>query len=292
MLDEMPIKNNFSWNTLLSAYAKEGRMEAATRLFERIPQPDSVSWTAMIVGYAQMGCFGSAIKTFTDMIFYRIPPTQYTITSILASCAAIEALEIGRKDHSFIVKLGLSSFVPVANSLLNMYAKSGDMVKARIVFDRMRVRSISSWNAMISLHMQSGRPDLACAVFEEMEEHDIVSWNSMISGYNQHGFDVEALDTFSKMLKFAFKPDRFTLAAVLSACADVENMKLGKQVHGYMMRTNFDTFGAVENALVSMYSRCGGVGSAQKIVEKSGISNVNIIAFTALLDGYVKLGNL
>ncbi|GAB4848352.1 Pentatricopeptide repeat-containing protein At2g22070 [Ancistrocladus abbreviatus] len=292
MLDEMPIKNNFSWNTLLSGYAKEGRMEAATRLFERIPQPDSVSWTAMIVGYAQMGCFGSAIKTFTDMIFYRISPTQYTITSILASCAAIEALEIGRKVHSFIVKLGFSSFVPVANSLLNMYAKSGDMVKARIVFDRMRVRSISSWNAMISLHMQSGRPDLACAVFEEMEEHDIVSWNSMISGYNQHGFDVEALDTFSKMLKFAFKPDRFTLAAVLSACANVENMKLGKQVHAYMMRTNFGTFGAAENALVSMYSRFGGVGSAQKIVEKSGISNVNMIAFTALLDGYVKLGNL
>ncbi|GMH06632.1 hypothetical protein Nepgr_008472 [Nepenthes gracilis] len=292
VFDEMPSKNIFSWNTVVSGYAKEGRMDVATQIFEQIPHPDSVSWTAMIVGYAQMGCFGSALKTFRDMISVRIPPTQFTITKILASCAAVKALNIGRKVHSFVAKLGLSSFIPVANSLLNMYAKSGDLMKARIVFDRMRVKSISSWNAMISLHMQSGSVDLGCAVFEQMPEHDIVSWNSMITGYNQHGFDIEALHMFSKMLKSCFKPDRFTLASILSACANLESLKLGKQLHAYVMRTEFDTFEAVESSLISMYSKCGGVVSAQKILDKSGISNLDMIAFTALLDGYVKLGNI
>ena len=53
-------------------------------------------------------------------------PTQYIFLNFLSSCAAHEALDIGRKIHSFIVKLGASSVLPVANSLLNMYAKSGD----------------------------------------------------------------------------------------------------------------------------------------------------------------------
>ncbi|GAB2282932.1 Pentatricopeptide repeat-containing protein At2g22070 [Dionaea muscipula] len=156
----------------------------------------------------------------------------------------------------------------------------------------MELKNVSTWNSVISLRMQSGCVDLARDVFEQMDQRDIISWNSMVSGYNQHGFDVEALHTFSEMLKSSFVPDRFTLASALSACANIGNLKLGKQIHAYMMRTEFYFFGAVENALISMYSKCGGVKWAERIIERTGISNIDIIAFTALLDGYVKLGNI
>ncbi|KAK6123461.1 hypothetical protein DH2020_042797 [Rehmannia glutinosa] len=126
-----------------------------------------------------------------------------------------------------------------------------------------------------------------------MKERDIVSWNSMIAGYNQCGFDASALKMFSKMLmESKLKPDRYTLASVLSACANLEKLEIGKQIHAYILRTEFDTSGAVGNALISMYSKCGGVEIAQKMLHKCGTSNLNIIAFTALLDGYIKLGNL
>ncbi|KAK3022593.1 hypothetical protein RJ639_046198 [Escallonia herrerae] len=198
-----------------------------------------------------------------------------------------------RKVHSLIVKLGLSSYLTVANSLLNMYAKSGDPVTAEIVFDRMRLKSTSSWNAMISLHMQSGRLDLALTQFEQMSERDIVSWNSMISGYNQRGFDLEALNMFSKMLKdLSLRPDRYTLASVLSACANMEDLNLGKQIHAHIVRTEFDTSGPVGNALISMYSKSGDVERARKILAHSVTSDLSVIAFTALLDGYIKLGDL
>ncbi|GAB2287625.1 hypothetical protein Dimus_021996 [Dionaea muscipula] len=94
----------------------------------------------------------------------------------------------------------------------------------------------------------------------------------------QHGFDVEALHTFSEMLKSSFVPDRFTLASALSACANIGNLKLSKQIHAYMMRTEFYFFGAVENALISMYSKCGGVKWAERIIERTGISNIDIVA--------------
>ncbi|XP_041007358.1 pentatricopeptide repeat-containing protein At2g22070 isoform X1 [Juglans microcarpa x Juglans regia] len=293
ILDEMTAKTIFSWNTMLSAYAKQGRLDEARRVFYEIPDRDSVSWTAMIVGYNQMGRFENAIRMFVEMIGSGVAPTQYTITNVLASCAAIEALEIGRKVHSFVVKLGLRSCVPVTNSLLNMYVKCSDPLTAKVVFDRMRVKNTSSWNVMISLHMQSSRVDLALAQFQQMAERDVVSWNSMIAGCNQHGFNLEALEIFSNMLKdVLWKPDKFTLASALSACANLEKLSLGKQIHAYILRTEFVTSGAVKNALISMYAKSGGVEIARKIVEQSGYLDLNVIAFTALLDGYIKLGEI
>ncbi|XP_021726253.1 pentatricopeptide repeat-containing protein At2g22070-like [Chenopodium quinoa] len=293
LFDEMPVKKLFSWNTIVSGYAKVGEMGAANFVFQQIPDRDSVSWTAMIVGYYQMGYYENALKMFLDMIRDGVSPTQFTITSVLALCANMRDLNVGRKVHSFVVKHGLGSYVSVANSLFNMYVKTGDHVRARIVFDRMGIKNVSSWNSMISLHMMCGDVDLARAQFEQMNDRDIVSWNSIITGYNQRGFHIEALQVFSEMLKdSSMKPDKFTLASALSACASLENLELGKQIHAYMVRTKFDVYGAVENSLITMYARCGGVENARKIIQKNGISNLNVIAFTALMDGYVKLGDI
>ncbi|XP_057774754.1 pentatricopeptide repeat-containing protein At2g22070-like [Salvia miltiorrhiza] len=293
MFDEMPVKNVSTYNTLLSAYAKQGRTRDALRVFDELPQPDSVSWTALIVGYNQKGRFGAALAMFIEMIKCRALPTQYTFTNILASCAAVEALDVGRKVHSFVVKLGFSGAVSVANSLLNMYAKSGDAVTAMAVFNRIELRNVSSWNAVITLHMQRGEVEEALAQFEEMKQRDVISWNSMIAGYSQRGFDARALILFSEMLEeSSLKPDKYTLSSVLSACGNLQELEAGKQVHAYIIRAEFDTSGPVGNALVYMYSKCGGVGMAKKVLEVCGTSTLNVIAFTALLNGYIKLGDI
>ncbi|PON32779.1 DYW domain containing protein [Parasponia andersonii] len=293
VFDEMSVRTKLSWNMILSAYAKQGRFDVALRIFDEMPERDSVSWTAMIVGYNQMGRFDKAIRMFAKMVSDKIPTTQFTATSILASCAAIEGLDIGRKVHSFVVKHGLGSYVSVANSLLNMYAKSGDQTTAMVVFERMRLKNISSWNSMISLRLQSGHFDLALSLFEKMTERDIVSWNVIIAGYNQHGFDTEALAFFSNLLQdYSLKPDKFTMASILSACANLERLELGKQIHAQIIRNEFETSVAVRNALISMYAKCGALEVAKKILERSRNSSVNVIAFTALLDGYIKLGDI
>ncbi|GAA0167489.1 hypothetical protein LIER_22413 [Lithospermum erythrorhizon] len=293
LFDEMPIKNTSSWNSLISAYTKEGFIDIALELFNQMPARDSVSWTTMIVGYNQIGRFGSALRMFMEMIKSQVMPTEYNVTNILAGCASLHALDIGRKVHSLAVKLGLASYVSVANSLLNMYAKSGDEERAKIVFDRIKLKSMSTFNTMISLHMEYGRFDCALEQFEQMDERDIVSWNSMVSGYYQRGLDVQALDIFRKMIIHSLlKPDRYTLASVLSACANLEVLKLGKEMHAYIIRTGFSTSEAVGNALISMYSKCGGVEIARRILEQNGTSKLNVISFTALLDGYTKLGDI
>ncbi|KAL5982055.1 Pentatricopeptide repeat-containing protein [Asimina triloba] len=293
LFDEMPLRNTLSWNTILSGYAKSGRIDTALHVFKGMPERDSVSWTSMIVGYNQMGLFGNALHMFLEMIWARVTPTQFTFTNILMSCAVLKALDIGKKVHAFAIKLGFTGCIPVANSLLNMYGKSGDSETAKFVFDRMRLKSVSSWNTMVSLYTQSGRLDLAQAQFDEMTERDAISWNSIIAGYNQQGLDREALVFFSQMLMDpSIKPDSFTFASVLSACADLDLLRTGKQIHAHIIRAEYDAQGHVGNALISMYAKSGGVEIAKKLVKNTASADLSVISFTALLEGYVKLGDL
>jgi len=141
--------------------------------------------------------------------------------------------------------------------------------------------------------MQFGQLDLAFSLFDQISDPDIVSWNSIITGYCHQGYDIKALETFSSMLNSSsLKPDKFTLASVLSACANLESLKLGKQIHAHIVRVDIDIAGAVGNALISMYAKSGAVQIARRIVQRTGTSSLNVIAFTSLLDGYVKIGDL
>eukprot|EP01018_Ginkgo_biloba_P014908 Gb_35785 [translate_table: standard] len=78
------------------------------------------------------------------------------------------------------------------------------------------------------------------------------------------------------------KPDQFTLSTVLSAFARLEFLEKGNQVHAHIIRTRFEAFACVSNALVTMYAKCGSIDVAEqafnKLPEHYGVSWSGIIA--------------
>ena len=78
-----------------------------------------------------------------------------------------------------MVKLGLSNCVLVTNSLLIFYGKCGDAETSEIIFDKLLLRDISSWNTMISLNAQMGRLYIAVKLFDRQnkmpEKRNIIS---------------------------------------------------------------------------------------------------------------------
>ncbi|CAN1813416.1 Pentatricopeptide repeat-containing protein At2g22070 [Linum perenne] len=81
-------------------------------------------------------------------------------------------------------------------------------------------------------------------------------------------------------------PNRFTLGSALSACANTENLKFGKQIHAYIIRTEFDTSGAVGNALVSMYAKSGGLENAQRVIDLNLFGRAGLLqeAYSFIMD--------
>ncbi|KAK6936371.1 hypothetical protein RJ641_033401 [Dillenia turbinata] len=78
-------------------------------------------------------------------------------------------------------------------------------------------RVLVSWNSMV-VHLRIGALDAALDLFRGMEKRNVITWNSTITGSK------EALEHFHKMQLMsdgAVKPDKITIANILSACASL-----------------------------------------------------------------------
>jgi pentatricopeptide repeat protein len=199
MFDKMPERNVVSWTGIIAGYARNGRIEDACELFDKMPERNSVSWNTMISGYALDGQSKEAIKCFAQMQREGVEARQSTFVPLLTACAGLADAEQGREVHACVIKTRFNSHVTVRNALITMYAKCGCVEDACNVFDTMPERNVVSWTAMISGYAQNGRIDDALQVFEEMPERNVVSWNAIISGCAKNGRLEDAQRLFAEM---------------------------------------------------------------------------------------------
>lgn len=57
------------------------------------------------------------------------------------------------------------------------------------------------------------------SLFDGMPQRDVVLWNAMMAGYTQNGLLDEAMVLVYEMQRMGTKPNEFTFASVLQACA-------------------------------------------------------------------------
>nr|CAD1820586.1 unnamed protein product [Ananas comosus var. bracteatus] len=50
VLDEVPVRNIVSWNSVLSSHLRSGDLRAARKVFDEMPARDVVSWNSMVAG--------------------------------------------------------------------------------------------------------------------------------------------------------------------------------------------------------------------------------------------------
>ncbi|KAL0329506.1 UNVERIFIED_CONTAM: Pentatricopeptide repeat-containing protein, mitochondrial [Sesamum radiatum] len=241
--------------TILSACVRQGRLEDACHLFSQMPNPNVVAWNVMISGHAKCGNEGEAIKLFKNMIRVGIEPTRSTLGSVLRAIATVSNHSYGLQVHTWAVKRGLDSNVYAGSSLVNMYAKCQKMEAAK-------------------------------AVFHGLEEKNNVLWNALLGGYAQSGHAHEVLELFLEMKICGYQPDEYTYTSVLSACACLANMEIGRQLHAVLMKNEFGVNLYVQNALVDMYAKCGALCNARKLFEQ--ISNPDNVSWNAIIVGYVQ----
>jgi pentatricopeptide repeat protein len=166
----MPRRDTAVYNALLSAYTRRGLLSKAEKLFGEMPERNVVSWTAMVSGYAQNGLHAEAVETFMEMWEGAgVQPNELTVTSVLPACAAVGAMGLGRKVEKYTKRKGHLGNVYVANAVVEMYAKCGNIRRAWRVFQRIGCRQ------------------------------DLCSWNTMIMAFAVHGLWREALALFHKL---------------------------------------------------------------------------------------------
>ncbi|XP_044505717.1 pentatricopeptide repeat-containing protein At5g66520-like [Mangifera indica] len=122
-----------------------------------------------------------------------------------------------------------------------------------------------------------------------------MSWNSIITGFVQGGRAKEAVEFFQEMQSLSgddvVRPDKITIASVLSACANLGAVDLGNWLYGYLMRSGLECEVVIGTALVDMYGKCGCVERAYSVFKE--MPKKDTMAWTAMisvfaLHGYAK----
>ncbi|KAF9592721.1 hypothetical protein IFM89_017291 [Coptis chinensis] len=154
----------------------------------------------------------------------------------------------------------------VMNHLINMYCKCEDLESGITLFSVLPRKNVMSYNILIGGFVQNGDLDSAKILFDEMPERNLATWNAMVGGLIQFEFNEEGMCLFGKMHGMGLFPDKFTLGSVLRGCVGSKEVKLGQQIHGYVMKSGIDFDLVVGNSLAHMYMKCGNMSDGEKVL--------------------------
>ena len=251
--------NVFAMTGVVNLYAKCRQIDDAYKMFDRMPERDLVCWNTIIAGFAQNGLARVALDLVLRMQEEGQKPDSITVVTVLPAAANIGSWRIGKLIHGYAIRAGFELLVNISTALVDMYSKCGSVGTARLIFDRMKQRTV-------------------------------VSWNSMIHGYVQSGDPEEAMAIFQKMLDEGVEPTNVTVMEALHACADLGDLERGKFVHKLVdeLKLGYDV--SVKNSLISMYSKCKRVDLAAKVFE--GLQGKTIVSWNAMILGYAQNGRV
>ncbi|KAI3461092.1 hypothetical protein Pfo_017755 [Paulownia fortunei] len=277
-------------NALIHFLVSCCELEAANKVFEESCVRDLVSWNSLINGYVRSGRGKEALRIYKEMeMESNVDPDEVTMIGVVMACTQLEDLKLGHEFHRYIRHQGLNTSVPLANALLDMYVKCGNLEEAKELFERMEEKTIVSWTTMVVGYAKFGYLDVARRLFNAMPDKDVVPWNAMISAYVQAQRGKEALSLFHEMQAMKVEPNEVTMVSCLSACAQLGALDVGIWIHHYIEKHNLFLNVVLGTALVDMYAKCGNITKALQVFHE--IPGRNALTYTAIIGGLALHGD-
>ncbi|KAK4258083.1 hypothetical protein QN277_007583 [Acacia crassicarpa] len=240
---------------IVDLYAKCGHMDEAGRKFLQMPIHNVVSWTAIISGFVQENDSISALKFFKYMRETGEEINNYTVTSVLAACSKPGMIQEASQIHSLILKLPLILEATVQATLINMYAKIGEV-------------------------------GLSDSAFSEIKNvKDVRIWAAMMSSYAYNQNSRKAVESFLLMLQEGVKPDEYCMSTVLST---INCLHIVRQMHSYTLKSGLVIHATVGCSLFTVYSKCGCLEESHRVFEE--VPNKDNVSWASMIAGFVEHG--
>ncbi|XP_059451626.1 pentatricopeptide repeat-containing protein At1g71460, chloroplastic [Corylus avellana] len=243
----------FIQSALIDMYCKCGDMGSGRRVFYGSTERNTICWTALMSGYALNGRLEQAVRSIIWMQQEGFRPDVVTVATVLPVCAELRALNQGKEVHAYALKNWFLPNVSIVSSLMVMYSKCGIL-------------------------------EYSLKLFDGMEQRNVILWTAMIDSYREHGNLNEALGVFRSMQLSKHRPDSVTMARVLSVCGEVKILKLGKEIHGQVLKKNFQSIHFVSAELVKMYGSCGAIDYAKLAFDAIPVKGS--MTWTAIIEAY------
>ncbi|XP_057450203.1 pentatricopeptide repeat-containing protein At5g13270, chloroplastic [Lotus japonicus] len=357
-LQRMANGNKFIDNCILQMYCDCKSFTAAERVFDEMVDRDLFSWATIISAYAEEGHMIGAIRLFSRMLDLGIKPSSSIFCTLLGSFADPSALELGKQLHSQLIRIGFTADVSIETTLSNMYIKCGWLDGAEVATNKMTTKNavactglmvgytqalrhtdalllfakmikegvkldefvfsivlkacaalkdintgrqihsysvklgleseVSVGTPLVDFYSKCGRFEAACQAFESIREPNDFSWSAIITGYCQSGRFDKALETFKNIRSKGVILNSFVYTNIFQACSAISDLVYGAQVHADAIKKGLVQYLSGESAMITMYSKCGKLDYAYQAFLT--IEKPDTIAWTAIICAYAYHG--
>lgn len=229
---------------MITAYSGQGNITIARTVFDKMPLRNLASWSAMIAAYMDNALWDHGLALLRDMVlsttnvsYECLKPDQLTLCPILAGCGRMGSvgLVFGKSIHGFVIKNHWEMNVELGTCLVDMYAKSGLIKTASLIFSMMKVSNV-------------------------------VAWTALICGAAQHGYGQEAIQIFEKMREAGVEPNELTFTGILTACVKAglvgEGRRYFRMIEECGLRPRIQHYGC----MVDLFGKTGLLREAYKVI--------------------------
>uniref|UniRef100_J3MJN1 DYW domain-containing protein n=1 Tax=Oryza brachyantha TaxID=4533 RepID=J3MJN1_ORYBR len=264
----------------------------ARGVFDETPRRTAPVWTSTIAGCARRGRYAEGIRAFGEMLAEGgAMPNAFVLAAVVRCCAGIGDVEFGKRVHGWMLRNGVHLDVVLCNAVLDMYAKCGQLERARRLFGAMAERDAVTWNIAISASIQAGDILGSMQLFDDSPLRDTTSWNTIISGLMRSGHATEALNCLRQMTKTGLVFNHYTYSTAFALAGMLLLPDLGRQLHGRVLVASLESDAFVQSSLMDMYCKCGLLEAAVSVFDRwSPLTRDMNFAWSTMITGYVQNG--
>jgi pentatricopeptide repeat protein len=294
LFDRMPIRNVVSWNAMVAGYAQNGRLDEALKLFERMPERDMPSWNTMVTGFIQNGDLNRAEKLFNAMPQKNVITWTAMMTGYVQHGLSEEALKIFNKMQANDgLKPATGTFVTILGACSDLAGLVEGQQIHQIISKTVFQECTHVVSALINMYSKCGELHVARKMFDDgLSGHmDLISWNGMIAAYAHHGYGNEAISLFNKMQELGFQANDVTFVGLLTACSHAGLVDEGLKYFDELLKNRYiqvreDHY----TCLIDLFGRAGRLKEAFNIIKGFG-KEASLSVLGALLSGCREHGN-
>ncbi|XP_023535485.1 pentatricopeptide repeat-containing protein At1g71490 isoform X1 [Cucurbita pepo subsp. pepo] len=180
-----------------------------------------------------------------------------SISILLVSCTTCSSLPSGKQLHGCIISSGLEEDSILVPKLVTFY---------------------SSFKLLAEAH----------TLVENSNLFHPCPWNLLITSYVRNELHESAILAYKQMLSKGVRPDNFTFPSILKACGETQNLGFGLEVHKCINSWSNQWSLFVQNALISMYGRCGELDTARNLFDN--MLDRDAVSWNSMISCYASKG--
>lgn len=209
-------------NALIDMYSKCGYLSQAESLFHKTDNRNVVSWNSMISAYSREGFVYETFELLRKMWMEEemMEVNEVTILNLLPACLEESELLSLRELHGYSLRQWFQYDELINNAFISAYAKCGSLISAEHVFSGMNTKSVSSWNALIGGYAQNGDPKKALDFYFQMTRSgfvpDYFSIGSLLLACSRLGHLQYGKEIHGFVLRNGLEMDSFVAISLLS----------------------------------------------------------------------------